>query len=298
MGRFRREVHHKLRVLKHAEQIGDVGKACRYFGVGRASFYRWRAAYRRDGEVGPRQSQNHSEEPCQSDSPRDRREGPPSSEDLSSRSHAHRLVLGALSRHHDLGRRCLSYSQAARPEPSARRHAGSQNPTRRYRETGAGPPDPDRRQVPELQRQRWRRTKRYQYTAIDDATRIRALKIYNRHNQANAIDFVEYRDREVPVPHPECAPTTATNSRPSSTGTSRTAASGTPISSPNPAAQRQGRTVAQIRPGGVLSAPHLHRRRAPTVRCRPTSRPAASDSANGCNICCTSGPEASFGNAR
>ena len=32
--------------------------------------------------------------------------------------------------------------------------------------------------------------KRYQYTAIDDATRIRALKIYDRHNQANAIDFI------------------------------------------------------------------------------------------------------------
>jgi transposase InsO family protein len=34
--------------------------------------------------------------------------------------------------------------------------------------------------------------KRYQYTAIDDATRIRALKVYSRHNQANAIDFVDY----------------------------------------------------------------------------------------------------------
>ena len=30
--------------------------------------------------------------------------------------------------------------------------------------------------------------KRYQYTAIDDATRIRAMKIYDRHNQSNAID--------------------------------------------------------------------------------------------------------------
>ena len=34
--------------------------------------------------------------------------------------------------------------------------------------------------------------KRFQYTAIDDATRIRALKIYNKHNQINAIDFVDY----------------------------------------------------------------------------------------------------------
>lgn len=34
--------------------------------------------------------------------------------------------------------------------------------------------------------------KRYQYTAIDDATRIRALKIYDRHTQANAIAFIDH----------------------------------------------------------------------------------------------------------
>ncbi|OYR24102.1 HTH-like domain protein [Brucella lupini] len=33
--------------------------------------------------------------------------------------------------------------------------------------------------------------KRFQYTAIDDATRIRALKVYDRHTQANAIDFID-----------------------------------------------------------------------------------------------------------
>lgn len=37
---------------------------------------------------------------------------------------------------------------------------------------------------------RW--VKRYQYTAIDDATRIRALKVYTRHTQANAINFLNY----------------------------------------------------------------------------------------------------------
>ena len=37
-----------------------------------------------------------------------------------------------------------------------------------------------------------KKIKRFQYTAIDDATRIRALKIYDRHTHANAIDFVDY----------------------------------------------------------------------------------------------------------
>lgn len=34
--------------------------------------------------------------------------------------------------------------------------------------------------------------KRYQCVAIDDATRSRALKIYDRHNQTNAVDIVDY----------------------------------------------------------------------------------------------------------
>jgi hypothetical protein len=37
-----------------------------------------------------------------------------------------------------------------------------------------------------------RKVRYFQYTAIDDATRIRALKIYERHTQQNAIDFVDY----------------------------------------------------------------------------------------------------------
>ena len=36
------------------------------------------------------------------------------------------------------------------------------------------------------------KTRRYQFTAIDDATRIRALKMYIKHNQASAIDFIDY----------------------------------------------------------------------------------------------------------
>lgn len=37
-----------------------------------------------------------------------------------------------------------------------------------------------------------RKIRRYQFTAIDDATRVRALKIYQRHNQKSAIDFIDY----------------------------------------------------------------------------------------------------------
>ena len=37
-----------------------------------------------------------------------------------------------------------------------------------------------------------RKVRRFQYTAIDDATRIRALKVYRQHTQTNAIDFINY----------------------------------------------------------------------------------------------------------
>ena len=37
-----------------------------------------------------------------------------------------------------------------------------------------------------------KKVRRFQYTAIDDATRIRALRVYRRHNQKSAIDFVDY----------------------------------------------------------------------------------------------------------
>ena len=40
---------------------------------------------------------------------------------------------------------------------------------------------------PTLPREKGAPVRRYQYTAIDDTTRVRALKIYHRHTQANAI---------------------------------------------------------------------------------------------------------------
>ena len=39
---------------------------------------------------------------------------------------------------------------------------------------------------------RGEKVRRFQYTTIDDATRVRALKIYDKHTQANAIDFIEH----------------------------------------------------------------------------------------------------------
>ena len=47
-----RDIQRKLRILMHAEEIGSAVKACRYFGIGRASFYRWKVLYKNNGEAG------------------------------------------------------------------------------------------------------------------------------------------------------------------------------------------------------------------------------------------------------
>ena len=37
-----REIRRKQRILEHAVESGNVAKTCRYFGIPRSSFYRWR----------------------------------------------------------------------------------------------------------------------------------------------------------------------------------------------------------------------------------------------------------------
>ncbi len=37
-----------------------------------------------------------------------------------------------------------------------------------------------------------KKVRRFQYSAIDDAMRVRALKVYEKHTQANTIDFVNH----------------------------------------------------------------------------------------------------------
>ena len=52
MTKDQRDIQRKLRILRYAEEIGHVAKTCRYFGIGRTSFYRWRKGYAERGEAG------------------------------------------------------------------------------------------------------------------------------------------------------------------------------------------------------------------------------------------------------
>ncbi len=52
MNHAQRDVLPKRRVLEHVERIGNVRKACHYFGVSRSSFTLWKKAYEAHGEEG------------------------------------------------------------------------------------------------------------------------------------------------------------------------------------------------------------------------------------------------------
>ena len=50
MTQAQRDIRRKLRILRHAEQTGNVSKTCRYVGISREIFYRWKRSYERYGE--------------------------------------------------------------------------------------------------------------------------------------------------------------------------------------------------------------------------------------------------------
>lgn len=52
MNQGERDIQHKLRILRHAEEISSVTKTCRYFGIGRATFSSWKVLFEKDGEAG------------------------------------------------------------------------------------------------------------------------------------------------------------------------------------------------------------------------------------------------------
>lgn len=52
MTKDQRQIQRKLRILRYAEEISHVAKTCRYFGIGRISFYRWCKDYAERGEAG------------------------------------------------------------------------------------------------------------------------------------------------------------------------------------------------------------------------------------------------------
>jgi len=189
-----REIKRKLRVLIHAKTIGSISKTCRFFGLSRQSFYVWKRAYDKFGEQGlaPKKHRVSSE-----NSPL---KTPPEIEEkiLYIRRHYHPGQLRIswyLKRYHGIkisGGGVYGVLKRHNLNRLPRNQKKKALKTVRYEKQVPGHhiqvdvkflifPQPDGSKV-----------KRFQYTAIDDATRIRALKIYEKHTQQNAIHFIDY----------------------------------------------------------------------------------------------------------
>jgi transposase InsO family protein len=189
-----REIKRKLRVLNHAKETGNVSKTCRLFGVSRQSFYVWKRAYDQFGEQGlaPKKHGVSSE-----NSPL---KTPPEIEEkiLYIRRHYH---LGQLRISWYLRRYHGIQISAGGVRSVLKRHNLNRLPenqkkkalkTVRYEKQVPGHHIQVDVKFLILKNKRGQKTKRFQYTAIDDATRIRALKVYFKHTQQNAIDFIDY----------------------------------------------------------------------------------------------------------
>jgi transposase InsO family protein len=189
----------RLKVLREAGAAPrNVAQTCRHFGLSRKSFYKWKARHEAHGDAGL----------C--DQPRTPRSSPRATPRevvskilyLRQRYHFgagriadylkrfHQVKIARSSVHRILDRHGLKLL----PANHKRRLAG--RAWKRYEK-----PQPGHRLQPDvkfLERIAGTKKRLYQFTAIDDCTRIRVLKIYDVCNQTSAIRFVDEVLRRLP----------------------------------------------------------------------------------------------------
>ena len=198
MNKAQRDIRRKKRVLEHAARIGNVRKTCRYFGVARSGFYRWKKAYETDGDEGL-----INKKPCPYN-PR-LRTPPDIVEKVLHLRRTYHLgpirIVWYLERYHGITmcdapvyRICRRHGLNRLPSRVGRRSVK----THRYEKQVPGHHVQVDVTFLKLVGKDGKATRRYQYTAIDDATRIRALTVYTRHTQKNAIHFLDHVIKRFP----------------------------------------------------------------------------------------------------
>ena len=189
-----RQAKHRLQVIRHAKEVtGNVAMTCRYYGISRPTFYRWYRRYEEKGLVGLR----------------DRSRRPHVSPKATQIEVVERIIyLRAnyhfgpekiqmyLERYHDIAIsksgiwRILKRLDMNRL-PSSQRYRRHVDRWKRYEKAQPGHRvQIDVKFIAPLKGSR--RSRYYQFTAIDDCTRLRVLRLYDRLNQKTAIEFIDY----------------------------------------------------------------------------------------------------------
>src|SRR4029450_8077780 len=174
----------RCRVLKEGcAGTRNIAQTCRHFGISRQAFYRWKRRYDANGEAGlwdrsarPHRSPTGKSQEVASKIVYLRQNyhfGPGRIADYLKRFH--QLTVAVSSVHRILARHNLNRL------PANQKHRSHAKRWQRYEK-----PQPGHRlqiDVKFLERIPGTRTRLYQFTAIDDCTRIRVLKVYDRCNQ-------------------------------------------------------------------------------------------------------------------
>lgn len=189
----------RLKVLRHASEVTqNVARTCRHFGISRQSFYKWKRRHDKDGDAGlcdrprtPHRSPRSTPREVASKILYLRQNyhfGPGKISDYLKRFHgvfvAKATVHRILGKH---GMERLPANQKYRQHTKRWKRYEKQQPGHRLQ-----------MDVKFLERIPGTRKRLYQFTAIDDCTRIRVLKIYDACNQSNAIRFADEVIRRLP----------------------------------------------------------------------------------------------------
>lgn len=183
----------RLGIIRHAEEVShNVAKTCRYFGISRSIYYRWYGRYEQEG---PNGLKDRSRRPLRSPKAT---KAEIIAKIVYLRENYHFgpwKIQMYLQRYHDIAIsksgiwRILKRLNINRL-PYNQRYKRQKERWKRYEK-----PQPGHRiqiDVKFLERIEGTRKRYYQFTAIDDCTRLRVLRIYERNNQRTAIQFVDY----------------------------------------------------------------------------------------------------------
>jgi transposase InsO family protein len=194
-----RRAKRRLAILRHAEEItGNVALTCRYYGISRQCFYSWKRRYDAHGLEGLRDRSHRPQ--VSPNATRTEVVG----KIIYLRQHYHfgpAKIAMYLKRYHDVdisssGVWRILERLAMNRLPASQRYKRHDRRWQRYEK-----PLPGHRvqlDVKFIAPLAGSRGKHYQFTAIDDCTRLRVLRIYDRCNQQTAIQFLDYLLERLP----------------------------------------------------------------------------------------------------
>lgn len=189
-----RQAKARLRRIQHYEQVThNVSQTCRFFGVSRRQFYTWLHRYREQGLEGLKNLKSGSRRPHLAT--------PPHIVALILRVRAERQygpirICFYLQRFHQV------YVSVPTIYKILKRHGVPRVSMKRYR------PGPRRRRdftVPgqsvqvDVKHLKLGGRRFYQFTAVDEATRYRVLRIYTHNSIPNAIAFMDEVRQRLPM---------------------------------------------------------------------------------------------------